>query len=242
MNYHDVAKGTIRQHTENNDRYGAGYSANEQHGGAVNYNDVAKGTMRQYTENYDRGGIITGDKHLGNAVDFKDIAKLNKKIFSENTDRTGAAGAGSGNEQKGYTINYELITPDLTRREMHAKLDRANGGLAAGIHPRTRDDANNSYVNIEKEVIAKGRAPTKSNFIKGPTYENTCVALREQIQLNRENVPSSTITISDKLPFTITAPTGRMVTNTRINQFTELNLEQNPFINNVVHKSVFVKE
>jgi ribosomal protein S18 len=337
--YNDIAKSTIRQHTENVDRYG-NTGMNEQRGTARDYNDIAKPTIRQNTENNERNGIITGDaksgiaidynniaklnkkiltehitdimgnvtgdvqkmaaidykdiaklnkkiltEHItdimgnitgdaqklaaidykdiaklnkkilteqikdimgnitGNgqkniAVDYNDIAKLNKKIFTETADRNGAAGAGSGNEQKGYTINYDLFTPDLTRREIHSKLDRAAGGLGAGVKPRTRDDANNSYVNIEREVIAKGRAPTKSNFIKGPTYDNTCVALREQIPINREYAPSSIITISDKLPFTMHTPTGRMVANTRINQFTELSLEQNPFINNVVHKSV----
>ena len=65
------------------------------------------------------------------------------------------------------------MTPDVTQRELYSKLDRAKGGLGAGVKPRTRDDANNSYVNIEKEVIAKGRAPTKSNFVKGPVWPLT---------------------------------------------------------------------
>ena len=194
--------------------------------------------MRQHTENTDRTGVVTGDKQNGKAVDFKNIAKINKKIFTEKNNDVGVIG---GNEIKGYTINYELITPDLTMREIHSKLDRSGGGIGAGVKPRSRADANNSYVNIEKEVIAKGRAPTKSNYIKGPTMDNTCVELREQIPLNRELAPSSIITINDKLPFTMHTPTGRMVTNTRINNFTEISLDQNPFINNVVHKSVLIK-
>jgi hypothetical protein len=235
VDYKDVAKSTIKQHTENTDRYGAAHTGDKQYGKAVDYSDVAKGTMRQHTENTDRTGVVTGDGQKGIAIDFKNIAKLNKKIFTEKNNNAGNIG---GNVNKGYTINYELFTPDLTMRELHSKLDRSAGGLGAGVKPRTRDDANNSYVNIEREVIAKGRTPTKSNYIKGPTIDNTCVELREQIQLNREFAPSSIITINDKLPFTMHTPTGRMVTNTRINNFTELSLDQNPFINNVVHKSV----
>jgi len=238
INYNNVAKGTIRQYTENTDRYGAAHTGDKQNGKAVDYNDVARGTMRQHSENTDRTGVVTGDKQNGKAVDFKNIAKINKKIFTEKNNDVGVIG---GNEIKGYTINYELITPDLTMREIHSKLDRSGGGIGAGVKPRSRADANNSYVNIEKEVIAKGRAPTKSNYIKGPTMDNTCVELREQIPLNRELAPSSIITINDKLPFTMHTPTGRMVTNTRINNFTEISLDQNPFINNVVHKSVLIK-
>jgi hypothetical protein len=239
IDYNDTAKHTIRQHTENTERYGVGHGGHENRGHAIDYNDIAKHTIRQHTENTDRYGAGHGGNiHNGKAIDFKNIAKLNKKIFTEKNNDVGVIG---GHETKGYTINYELFTPDLTMREIHSKLDRSGGGVGAGVKPRSRADANNSYVNIEKEVIAKGRAPTKSNYIRGPTFDNTCVELREQILFDRENAPSSTITINDKLPFMIHTPTDRMVTNTRINNFTEISLDQNPFINNVVHKSVLIK-
>jgi hypothetical protein len=239
VDYNDTAKHTIRQHTENTERYGVGHGGHENRGHTIDYNDTAKHTIRQHTENTERYGAGHGGNiHNGKAIDFKNIAKLNKKIFTEKNNDVGVIG---GHETKGYTINYELFTPDLTMREIHSKLDRSGGGVGAGVKPRSRADANNSYVNIEKEVIAKGRAPTKSNYIRGPTFDNTCVELREQILFDRENAPSSTITINDKLPFMIHTPTDRMVTNTRINNFTEISLDQNPFINNVVHKSVLIK-
>jgi hypothetical protein len=124
-------------------------------------------------------------------------------------------------------------------REIHSKLNRSGAG-ANGVYlaTRARADANNSTINIQKEVIAKGRAPTNSKYSKGPTMDYTTVSLCEPIQIKRDLL-SSTIAINEKLPFMLTqTPTSRSTTNPRINEFTKDVLNENPFINNIVHKSV----
>jgi hypothetical protein len=124
-------------------------------------------------------------------------------------------------------------------REIHSKLDRSAAG-ANGVYlaTRTRDDANNSIVNIQREVISKGRAPTNSKYNKGPVMDFTTVTLCEPIQIKRD-LMSSTIAINEKLPFIVTqTPTGRTISNTRMNEFTQNVLDKNPYINNLVHKSV----
>ena len=193
--------------------------------------------MRAIHEKTDRVGHMTGDYNKGYTIDFTNMTPdMTMRAIHEKTDR---AGHMTGDQNKGYTIDYTLMTPDMTMRTIHSKLDRsaagANGVYLAG---RTRDDANNSTVNIQREVIAKGRAPTNSKYSKGPTMDYTQVSLCEPIQIRRDLL-SSTIAINEKLPFIMTqTPTGRSVSNTRINEFTKSVLNENPFINNIVHKSM----
>ncbi len=204
----------------------------------VNHIDYAPGmTMRDIHDKTDRSGLLTGDQNKGYTVNYINYAPgMTMRDIHDKTDRAGLL---TGDQNKSYSIDYVNHTPDVTMREIHSKLDRsaagANGVILAG---RTRDDANNSHVNITREVIAKGRAPTNSKYSKGPTMDYTTVSLCEPIQIKRDLL-SSTIAINEKLPFMLTqTPTGRSVTNTRINEFTQKVLNENPFINNVVYKSV----
>ena len=235
IDFNEVARSTIKQLTENTDRYGV-ITGDRQKSHAIDFNETARPTIRQFTENTDRAGVITGDKQQTLAIDFNETARPTMRQITERTDRAGHI---NGDRNPGYTINYTLMTPNVTNREMHSKLDRANGGITGDYHAsRTREDINNTYVNIEKEKIAKGRAPTNSKYNKGPTLDFSTVTLVEPIQIKRDLL-GSTIAIHDKLPFILTrTPTGRTIRNTRMNEFTEQNLDSNPYINNIVHKSV----
>jgi len=235
IDFTDIANPTIKQFTENTDRLGV-ITGDRIKVQAIDFNEVAKPTMRQTTEKTDRNGVITGDKQQVLAIDFNEVAKPTMRQMTEKTDRSGHV---SGDKNPGYSINYVLMTPDVTNREMYSNLDRSRGGVGGTQQKtRTREDANNSYINIEKEVIAKGRAPTNSKYNKGPTLDFSTVTLIEPIQIKRDLL-GSTIAIHDKLPFILTrTPTGRTVRNTRMNEFTEQNLNTNPYINNVVHQSV----
>ena len=204
----------------------------------VNYtNATPELTMREIHSKTDRNGVVAGDRGGNYTINYIDYTPdpTMREIHSK-TDRNGVV---VGDRGGNYTINYIDYTPDQTMREIHSKLGRSAAG-ASGVYlaTRTRDDANNSIVNIQREVIAKGRAPTNSNYNKGPTIDFTAVSLCEPIQIRRD-LMSSTIAINDKLPFTLTqTPTGRTVSNTRINEFTQSALDKNPYINNIVHKSV----
>jgi hypothetical protein len=238
IDFNEIARPTIKQLTENADRYG-NFAGDGQKHIAIDFNEIAKPTMRQLSENTDRAGVITGDRQQTLAIDFNETAKPTMRQITEDADRAGVI---TGDRHSNYVINYTLMTPSPTNREMHSKLDRANGGVGGVIEKtRAREDANNTYVNIEKEKIAKGRAPTNSKYNKGPTLDFSTVTLIEPIQIKRDLL-SSTIAINDKLPFILTrTPIGRTVRNTRMNEFTEQNLDTNPYINNVVHKSVPIK-
>ncbi len=227
----------MRNIHENTDRAGI-LRGDQNKSYVVNHIDYAPNiTMRDIHDKTDRAGLVTGDQNKGYTVNYINYAPdITMRNIHEKNDRAGFV---TGDQGKSYSIDYVNHTPDMTMREVHSKLDRAaagaNGVILAG---RTRDDANNSHINITREVIAKGRAPTNSKYNKGPTMDYTTVSLCEPIQIKRDLL-SSTIAINEKLPFMLTqTPTGRAVTNTRINEFTQTVLNENPFINNVVYKSV----
>ena len=193
--------------------------------------------MREIHSKTDRAGVVTGDKGGDYAVNY--INYTPDPTMREIHSKTDRAGVVTGDKGGNYTVNYINYTPDPTLREIHSKIDRSAAG-ASGVYlaTRTRDDANNSIVNIQREIISKGRAPTNSKYNKGPTMDFTTVTLCEPIQIKRD-LMSSTIAINDKLPFMLTqTPTGRIISNTRTNEFTQKVLNKNPYINNIVHKSV----
>jgi hypothetical protein len=94
-------------------------------------------------------------------------------------------------------------------------------------------------MNVGKEQIEMtGRTPTYSNYEKGPSADMTMVRVCDKIQINRAAL-SSTIAINDKLPFVMsTSSLLNGIENLRIDSHTKLNLEGNPYINNMVHKAV----
>ena len=94
-------------------------------------------------------------------------------------------------------------------------------------------------INLCKESIdITGRTPTLSNYDKGPTFDFTMLRMCNKIQVNRASLPS-TIAINEKVPFIMTqSPMLRNVENTRIDCHPELVLDQNPYINNLIHKSI----
>ena len=200
-------------------------------------NAIPDPNMRNVHAKTDRAGFLNGDRQSDYVVNYNLFTP--DPTMRDIHDKTDRAGFLNGDKQQNYALDYVNATPDQTMREMHSKLDRANAG-ANGVYyaTRTRDDAKNSYVNQIRENISKGRAPTTSNYSKGPSMDYTTVSLCEPLQIKRDLL-SSTIQINDKLPFIVSnVPDGRTVRNTRMNEFTKYNLDENPFINNIVHKSV----
>ncbi len=231
---------TMRDIHDKFDRYGAEFKDHNDKGYVIDFKTMTPDmTMREIHAKTDRAGnIITGDQNKSYVIDFKTMTPdMTMRAIHERTDRAG--NMGTSDQQKSYSLDYVNATPDMTMREIHSKLGRAAAGANGVYLPgRQREDANNSQINITREVISKGRAPTNSKFNMGPIMDFTTVSLCEPIQIKRDLL-SSTIAINEKLSFTLTqTPTGRSVRNTRINEYTQQNLNNNPFINNLVHKSV----
>jgi hypothetical protein len=222
---------------------GGATNADTQKGYTINYDlmtpDVTKREMHSKLGRTG-GGAANADTERGYAINYDlmtpDVTK--REMYSK-LGRTGG-GATNVDTQKGYTINYDLMTPDVTKREMHSKLGRTGGGGGDNncFMLRTRADYENAQMNVGKEMIEIiNRPPTYSNYAKGPTADFTMLRVCDKIQINRAGLPS-TIAINDKLPFIMSTSDTRNLENIRIDSHTKLNLEGNPYINNIIHKSI----
>jgi hypothetical protein len=141
-----------------------------------------------------------------------------------------------------YVINYADATPDVTKREIIGEINYIGPGKTEVGAPRNRRDAYNSTVNITKEVISKGRTPTYVNYYKGPTNCFTSYELKNYKQIDRLTAPPvPQIQTTDRLPFEVAKhKNATWYFNNRINQYTQENLNGNPFINNIIHKSKII--
>ena len=229
------------------DRANAGAKIQQSDKGyAINYDLMTPDvTNREMYSKLDRArtGAKAQQSDKGYAINYDLMTPdpTNREMYSK-LDRA-RTGAKAQDGDKGYTINYDLMTPDPTNREMYSKLDRAKGGAngdSTYLPQRTRDDYLNANINVGREQVEMtGRAPTLSNYDKGPTYDFTMLRMCEKLQINRDVIPS-TIAINEKLPFVMSFSGSPLKTmeNPNIDSFTKQNLNRNPYINNVVHKAI----
>jgi hypothetical protein len=126
----DVPDATLRNIHNMYDRDGVAIQPNSFKGHMYDPNDVPDATLRDIHNKYDRdGAAITGNIFKTHTYDPNDIPELTRREMHAALDRAGA-GPKYNEAEKGYTINYELLTPAVTRREMHSKLGRTGGGAA----------------------------------------------------------------------------------------------------------------
>jgi len=223
---------------------GANGNSDKSKGYAINYDlmtpDVTRREMHSKLDRANSGANGNSDKTKGYAINYDLMTPdVTRREMHSKLDRANSGANANSDKSKGYAINYELMTPDVTRREMHSKLDRAAGGGESYYEkPTSRLDAENIVINEAREKIEKRRGPVLSNYSKGPTIDFTMVRSCDRIQINRAAL-SKTIDLNEKLPFTLTkSPVLRSVENSRIDVHPELSLEGNPYINNMVHKSI----
>ena len=93
-------------------------------------------------------------------------------------------------------------------------------------------------VNISKEKIAAGRTPTNSSYNKGPISDFTQYELKKSTQVNREVLPGFTQGTGLVVPLQTPNSNMKFYFNDRILSHIDENLQGNPYINNIVHKSV----
>jgi hypothetical protein len=238
---------TNRELYSNLDRARTGAKAQDgDKGYAINYDLMTPDvTNRELYSKLDRArtGAKAQDGDKGYAINYDLMTPdvTNRELYSK-LDRA-RTGAKAQDGDKGYAINYDLMTPDVTNRELYSKLDRSRGGAngdSTYLPQRTRDDYLNANVNVGREQVEMtGRAPTLSNYDKGPSYDFTMLRTCEKLQINRDVIPS-TIAINEKLPFVMSFSGSPLKTmeNPNIDSFAKQNLNRNPYINNVVHKAM----
>jgi len=237
-NSNDITDPTLRNLYEKTDRAGTAIIGDKFKGTVYNPNDTMDPTSRDLYGKIDRAGsAIIGDKQPFVYYDPKDMPDATLRDVHSKTDRSGKAM--TGNKYNGKTINFRDI-PDQTLREIIGKTDYK--GPAEHIvtkKPMSRRDAYNSKINVTREEIEKGRAPTLISYNKGPTTKFTEYPLKEPIQSIYINHPGMLYQTVDKLAFLAEShknPTW--YNNIHINTYPDVSLKKNPYINNMVHKAV----
>ena len=138
-----------------------------------------------------------------------------------------------------YTINYVNATPDVTIREMTGKTNHVTPGKTLVDAQPNRRDAYNGKVNTAKEATLKGRTPTKISYDVGPTTRFTQYYLKEEQEpIHRTNQPSFPQIINNLDFDQVRSKSPTSFENTRTNMHVRENLANNPYINNIVHKSI----
>jgi len=148
-------------------------------------NNIPEQTMRNIHEKTDRTGIV-GRNGKSYAFDKKNnIPEYTMRNIHEKTDRTGIVGRNG----KSYAFDKENNVPEYTMRNLYENNKYIGVAESHKTH-RTRDDVNNARLNTAKERISKGRAPTLSNYNKGPITDFTAYELKNEIIDNRAQIPS----------------------------------------------------
>ena len=240
-----------------------------QKGHARDLTDIPDPTRRDLTTNNTYLNPAGGLVHKGHAPDLTDIPDLTRKDIYINNNWLNPAGGlvqkgharnlndipdptladiyidnnwlnpVGGLVQKGHAWNMNDI-PDPTRKDLVVN-NTYIGPTGYHEKQRGRADVNSMLLNDSKEQILKGRAPTTSNYNKGPTMQFTTVNLCDPIQINRDLYPTMYgQNVSQCLPTIHTQIGNHMLPQTgwRINSHVADNLRYNPFVNNTQHKVV----
>lgn len=205
---------------------------------------IAPPTMRQLTQNKTIQAPLGTQQHeKGGYIAAQDgtIAPPTMRQLTQKKTIQGPLGT-QEHEKGGYGPEQDGTVAPPTMRQLTQNKTWINPtGSIDREKYRSRRDAKNSYINVNKEEIAKGRYPTTSNYEKGPTYEYTMVNLCEPIQVNRElyghrygaNVNQCIPKMYTQMGYSL-PQTGYRSYTTHIGE----NLATNPYINNTQHKTV----
>jgi len=194
----DVARTTVRETTENNDRVGGTGKLGAGRGKSYDPRAVARTTVRETTENNDRvGGTGKLGAGRGKAYDPRAVARTTTRETTENNDRVGGTGKLGAGRGKAYDPRAVART---TTRETTENNDRVGGtgklgaGRGKAYDPRavarttTRETTeNNDRVGGTGKLGAgQGKAYDPTDVAKTTIKETT-------IDSNRRGVVSNAI-------------------------------------------------
>jgi hypothetical protein len=234
---------TKRQLTQNNtyqqpigtrDRHKGGYHA-EQDGIHM------PTTKRQLTQNNTyQQPIGTKDREKGGYHAEQEGIHMptTKRQLTQNNTYQQPLGT-KDREKGGYHIELQGTHVPTTKKQMMQN-NTYQQPLKFHEAQASRADAEAMLQTTAKDEILQGRAPTTSNYTKIPTYEHTMYTLRDPIQVNRDLYPNMTkANILDCIPTYATKDKNTLPQQEdRHYSFPKVTLKTNPYINNIIHKSV----
>jgi len=113
---------------------------------------------------------ITGTKgNFNSDIMFNYEAGIPDRTNRDQTTTTKNITGTKGNYDGDYMFNYDSGIPDFTNRDQTTITKNISGTRGNADQNRSRLDYNNALLNVEKEVIAQGRAPVPVKNNKGPT-------------------------------------------------------------------------
>jgi hypothetical protein len=233
MNMRNVHQDTIQAGNVGNGKLNQGYVQDIK-------NAIRDMNMRNIHQDATQAGNVGHQQfNQGYVQDIKNaIPDPTMREIHENTDRAGVIG-NSKQIGKSYAFNTKDNIPDPTMREIYTDTQHVKPAKYQKVDAlRTRDDAANAQLNNTKEVIAKGRAPTKSNYSRGPLLDASTYQLCDPLLVvDREQYPDAKQLTSNRLPFLQKMHVPLPQQSKYINQHIESSLQGNPFINNLVYVS-----
>jgi len=229
INWNDIPDITKREITSKMNE--GRITGNKESGIVINWNDIPDITKREITSKMNEGRI-KGNKESQIVINWNDIPDVTKREITSKMNE----GRIKGNKESQIVINWDDI-PDVTKREIH-NIEKKGTAKSIVSQQGSRQQYMNMNVNGAKEALNMSRAPTKIGMNKGWTIDHTAFFIREPLENTwRANVFSSVLTKNDVLPFSQKAPKNVTIwDNDRIDSFSEENLENNPYVNNLVHK------
>ena len=233
----DVPQANMRNVHPSPDRSGAAMTGDRKGAHFYNDKDVPQNTMREIHSENDRAGrATTGSRQNTHYYNPNDVPQNTMREIHSETDRTGKAATG---DKHGAHYYNPGDVPDVTVREETGYTNWKGPWREYVDRQRSRAAAHNAKVNITKEVVAKGRAPTNIKHNVGPTTGFTSYRMRDPEQSDYINHPGLLNQTPDKMPFkmeNVKNPTWWF--NNRFTTYPDENLKKNPYINNIVHKAV----
>ena len=142
----------------------------------------------------------------------------------------------------GYMVEEKgTHVPITLKQQLHVPYHGGVGNKSHS-HQMSRSAENNAFLDDRRQQInmAADRAPTTSNFNKGPTFEYTQMTVCEPIQLNREVYG----TAYNQNPLqgvpTVYTQNGNTLPQQswRFDKHVVDNLQNNPYVNNTQHRSL----
>ena len=264
VNWDDTLNPTKRNLHDRPDRAGH-VQGNKQQYIAVNWDDQLDPTERSMNPGGRSGNV--GDSSRGyKMVDWTDLPDPTGRAINpggrsgnvgdssrgyktvnwsdtlDPTERTMNPGGRSGNvgdSLRGYNVVDWTDIPDPTERALNPG-GRHGSAQSMDLRQGSRHQYMNMNVNGAKEALEDGRAPTKVGMDKGWTIDHTAFRSRCPVSTTWEPGPNSDMMKSNNQLDTVNTnvPTGKFWINDRIQSFTDSNLEGNPLVNNLIHKSI----
>lgn len=174
------ARTTIKETTEDFNHMGNVGTIKRKH---IVYDpeDKARTTIRETTEDNNHMGNVGTIKRKHIVYDPEDKARTTIRETTEDNNRIG--NVKSVRSGKGYAVTN--VEAPNTNRQFTSDNEHFGGPSSQNSRSKRYDAAYNARTNTNKEVVAKGRAPTNSGPSLGPNTPNLEVKKMDSDRINR---------------------------------------------------------